>query len=90
MILEKLFNESNRQATAYHWLFEAGDGVPEELILNKEVFVSSSYSCNPIGKGGAVEVLKYLHHYKTPLKRLELKDTGVGEEDCAHAACSTH
>ena len=41
---------------------------------------------NPIGKGGAVEVFKSLHHYKTPLKELELTDTGVGEEDCAQLA----
>ena len=41
---------------------------------------------NPIGKGGAVEVLKCLHHYKTPLKELDLHDTGVGEEDCAQLA----
>ena len=43
-------------------------------------------SWNPIGKGGAVEVLKCLHHYKTPLKILNLWDTGVGEEDCAQLA----
>ena len=41
---------------------------------------------NPIGKGGAVEVLKCLHHYKTPLKKLKLNGTGVGEEDCAQLA----
>ena len=190
-----------KQATAYHWLFEAGDGVPEELESNKKVSVFSSYSWNPldyyavghcishyqfqwklnfsyasmgdegfemickgmasntktthsgeikgdfsgnhitsdglkwfleipiqllqqmkkldfddneldgpalntfcgaipnlthlqklilygnpIGKGGAVEVLKCLHHYKTPLKKLDLDDTGVGEEDCAQLA----
>ena len=189
------------KATAYHWLFEAGDRVPEELRSNKEVSVRSSYSWNPldyyavghcishyqfqwkldfssasmgdegvemickgmasntkttnsgeiegdfsdnhitsdglkwfleipiqllqqlkklefgyneldgpalntfcgaipnlthlqeltlyenpIGKGGAVEVLKCLHHYKTPLKELILNDTGVGEEDCAQLA----
>ena len=189
------------QATAYHWLFEAGDGVPEKLGSNKEVSVRSSYSWNPldyyavghcisryqfqwklvfssasmgdegfemickgmasntktthsgeiegdfsgnditsdglkwfleipiqllqqmkkldfgdneldgpalntfcgaipnlthlqvltlyenpIGKGGAVEVLKSLYHYKTPLKELDLEDTGVGEEDCAQLA----
>ena len=38
---------------------------------------------NPIGKSGAVEVLKCLHHYKAPLKVLTLHNTGVGEEDCA-------
>ena len=41
---------------------------------------------NPIGKGGAVEVLKCLHHYKTPLKKLNFSRTGVGEEDCAQLA----
>ena len=41
---------------------------------------------NPIGKGGAVEVLKCLYHYKTPLKELDLSGTGVGEEDCAQLA----
>ena len=190
-----------KEATAYHWLFEAGDGVPEELGLNKEVSVRSRYSWNPldyyavghcishyqfqwklnfsfasmddegvemickgmasntktthsgeiegdfsgnhitsdglkwfleipiqilqqlkklefgsneldgpalntfcgaipnlthlqeltlyrnsIGKGGAEEFLKCLHHYKTPLKYLNLMDTGVGEEDCAQLA----
>ena len=33
-----------------------------------------------------MEVLKCLYHYKTPLKELDLKDTGVGEEDCAQLA----
>ena len=189
------------QATAYHWLFEAGDGFPEELGSNKKLSVFSSYSWNPldyyavghcisryqfqwkldfgrafmgdegfemlckgmasntktthsgeiegdfsfnhitsdglkwfleipiqllqrmkklnfgankldgpalntfcgaipnlthlrmlilrrnpIGEGGAVEVLKCLHHYKTPLKNLDLWDTGVGEEECAQLA----
>ena len=198
MISEHLSRKYRKQATAYHWLFEAGDGVPEELESNKEVSVRSSYSwnpldyyavgycishyqfqwelefsgasmgdegvemvckgmasntttthsgeiegnfgsnhitsdglkwfleipiqllqqmkelnfcrnqldgpalntfcgaipnltnlrvlileMNPIGKGGAVEVLKCLHHYKTPLKKLNLQDTGMGEEDCA-------
>ena len=41
---------------------------------------------NPFGKGGAVEVLKCLHHYKTPLEVLNLRHTGVGEEDCAQLA----
>ena len=201
MISEHLSFKYREQATAYHWLFEAGDGVPEELGLNKEVSVRSSYSWNPldyyavghcishyqfqwklyftsasmgdegvemickgmasntktthsgeikgdfsgnhitsdglkwfleipiqllqqmkklyfganeldgpalntfcgaipnlthlqvlnlwenpIGKGGAVEVLKCLYHYKTPLKELDLRNTGVGEEDCAQLA----
>ena len=201
MISEHLSYKYREQATAYHWLFEAGDGVPEELGSNKEVSVGSSYSWNPldyyavghcishyqfqwqlnfisasmgdegfemickgmasntktthsgeiegdfhsnhitsdglkwfleipiqllqqmkkldfganeldgpalntfcgaipnlnhlqvltleynpIGKGGAVEVLKCLHQYKTPLKKLDLDDTGVGEEDCAQLA----
>ena len=200
-ISEHLFKKYSFQATAYHWLFEACDGVPEGLRSNKEVHVRSSYSWNPldyyavghcishyqfqweldfnhasmgdegfemickgmasntktthsgemegdfssnhitsdglkwfleipiqllqqmkkldfsfneldgpalttfcgaipnlthlqvltlqgnpIGKGGAVEVLKCLYHYKTPLKELDLEDTGVGEEDCAQLA----
>ena len=36
---------------------------------------------NPISKGGAVEVLRSLHHYKTPLKTLDLMHTGIGEQD---------
>ena len=36
---------------------------------------------NPISEGGAVEVLRSLHHYKTPLKTLNLQDTGIGEQD---------
>ena len=36
---------------------------------------------NPISKGGAVEVLRSLHHYKTPLKTLDLQYTGIGEQD---------
>ena len=36
---------------------------------------------NPISEGGAVEVLRSLHHYKTPLKTLDLRDTGIGEQD---------
>ena len=43
-------------------------------------------SWNPIGKGGAVEVMKCLYHYKTPLKKLDLMVTGVGEEDCTQLA----
>ena len=201
MISEHLFDDDDKQATAYHWLFEAGDGVPEELGSNKQVSVRSSYSWNPldyyavghcishyqfqwelhfrvvfmgdeefemickgmasntktthsgeiegdfsfnyitsdglkwfleipiqllqqmktldfgwnkldgsalntfcgaipnlthlqmlslseipIGKGGAVEFLKCLHHYKTPLKFLKLENTGVGEDDCAQLA----
>ena len=38
---------------------------------------------NPIGKDGAVEFLKSLHHCKTPLKELNLTETGVGEKDFA-------
>ena len=36
---------------------------------------------NPISEGGAVEVLRSLHHYKTPLKKLDLQHTGIGEQD---------
>ena len=36
---------------------------------------------NPLGAAGAVEVLRALHHCKSPLKTLYLQRTGVGEED---------
>ena len=36
---------------------------------------------NPLGAAGAVEVLRALHHCKSPLKTLNLKHTGVVEED---------
>ena len=45
-----------------------------------------SLKSNPIGKGGAVEILEYLHNCKTPLKEFNLANTGVGEEDCAQLA----
>ena len=198
MISQHLSYKYREQATAYHWLFEAGDGVPEELGSNKKVSVRSSYSWNPldyyavghcishyqfkwelhfsnasmgdegvemickgmasntktthsgeiegdfsgnhitsdglkwfleipiqllqqmkklyfdgneldgptlntfcgaipnlthlqeltlhrnpIGKGGVVEVIQCLYHYKTPLKELNLMDTGVGEAQLA-------
>ena len=38
---------------------------------------------NPIGDGGAVELVRTLCHCKTPLRYLDLDDTGIGEEDCA-------
>ena len=38
-------------------------------------------SYNSIGKGGAVELMRALSHYKTPLKVLSLHGTFLGEED---------
>ena len=38
-------------------------------------------SCNPLGAAGAVQVLRALHHCKSPLYSLDLRCTGVGEED---------
>ena len=38
-------------------------------------------SNNPIGEGGAVELMRALSHYKTPLKELYLHRTSLGEED---------
>ena len=40
-------------------------------------------SSNPIGDGGAVELIRTLCHCKTPLRYLDLNSTGIGEEDCA-------
>ena len=38
-------------------------------------------SINPIGVGGAVELMRALSCYKTPLKELKLEWTSLGEED---------
>ena len=38
-------------------------------------------SNNPICEGGAVELMRSLSHYKTPLKKLYLENTSLGEED---------
>ena len=38
---------------------------------------------NPIGDGGAVELIRTLCHCNIPLKYLDLGGTGIGEEDCA-------
>ena len=38
-------------------------------------------SLNSIGEGGAVELMRALSHYKTPLKELKLQGTSLGEED---------
>ena len=38
---------------------------------------------NPIGDGGAVELIRTLCHCKTPLRHLILDDTSIGESDCA-------
>ena len=38
-------------------------------------------SRNPLGAAGAVEVLRALHHCKSPLKTLDLRRAGAGEED---------
>ena len=38
-------------------------------------------SYNPIGEGGAVELMRALSHYKTPFKKLRLQRTSLGEED---------
>ena len=58
-----------------------------EVIPNLSKLKALSLGDN--GKGGAVEVLKCLYHHKIPLEKLDLQDTGVGEEDCALIALLT-
>lgn len=41
-------------------------------------------SGNPIGSGGAVELIKALSQYRTPLRALTLSRVQIGEEDCAN------
>ena len=50
------------------------------LTSLKELILSRNSS---IGDGGAVKLIKTLSQYKTPLKRLHLYSTNIGEEDCA-------
>lgn len=58
-----------------------------QLVIPKLTLLRSlSLRRNPLGNGGAVEMLKHLHHCKIPLVRLDLADTGVGESDCAQLA----
>ena len=51
-----------------------------EVVPNLTELRALSLGYNPIGKGGAV---KCLYHLKSPLEKLNLSGTGVGEEDCA-------
>ena len=60
-----------------------------EIAPNLSKLKALSLGFNPIGKGGAVEVLKCLYHHKIPLEELNLQYTGVGEEDCALIALLT-
>ena len=60
-----------------------------EVVPNLSKLKVLTLGCNPIGKGGAVDVLKCLYHHKIPLERLDLDNTGVGEEDCALIALLT-
>ena len=52
-----------------------------QVIPKLTMLQDLSLDGNPISEGGAVEVLRSLHHYKTPLKTLNLQDTGIGEQD---------
>ena len=60
-----------------------------KIVPNLSKLQALSLNGNPIGKGGAVEVLKCLYHHKIPLEKLNLQYTGVGEEDCALIALLT-
>ena len=57
-----------------------------EVVPNLTTFQALSLKDNPIGKGGAVEVLKCLYHHKIPLEKLDFRNTDAGEEDCAQIA----
>ena len=52
-----------------------------QVLPNLTTLQELCLSYNPLGAAGAVEVLRALHHCKSPLKTLDLQDTGVGEED---------
>ena len=40
-----------------------------------------SLNRNPITNGDGIEVLRSLHQYKTPLETLDLRDTGISEQE---------
>lgn len=42
-----------------------------------------SLNGNPVGYGGAIELLKCLSHSDSSLKELNLSDTKIGDDDCA-------
>ena len=60
-----------------------------EVVPNLSMLRALSLDGCPIGEGRAVKVLKCLYHHKIPLEKLDLEDTGVGEEDCALIALLT-
>ena len=60
-----------------------------EVVPNLSKLKVLTLGCNPIGKGGAVDVLKCLYHHSIPLEKLDFQYTGVGEEDCALIALLT-
>ena len=60
-----------------------------KIVPNLSKLKALSLGYNPIGNGGAVEVLKCLYHHKIPLEELHLRNTVLGEEDCALIALLT-
>ena len=74
-IKELNFNDSKLDSNALN--------VFAEVVPNLTELRALSLGYNPIGKGGAVECL---YHLKSPLEKLNLSGTGVGEEDCAPIA----
>ena len=52
-----------------------------QVLPNLTTLQRLALSRNPLGAAGAVQVLRALHHCKSPLKTLDLQHTGVGEED---------
>lgn len=54
-----------------------------EVIPNLNKLQVLYFSGNPVGNGGAVAALQNLRHNKSLLNELDLRNTGVGEKDCA-------
>ena len=52
-----------------------------QVIPKLTMLQNLSLNRNWIREGGSVEVLRSLHHHKTPLKTLDLQRTGIGEQD---------
>ena len=75
-LINMQFLHDDKQATVYHWLFEAGDVGIDKLGVSKEISVSSSYSWNPLD----YYVVGYcISHYQNQWK-LNFNNTSIGDE----------
>ena len=75
-LINMQFLQDDKQATVYHWLFEAGDIGIDKLGVNEEISVSSSYSWNPLDY---YVVGHCISRYQNQWK-LNFNNTSIGDE----------